>query len=77
MVLSDPFIIGYTWQDDTTQEEISKELSQLPKVPLGGFTNTFSHFNGNSRWALKSSVVLSVCDSNVFMETFVIVVFFY
>ncbi|XP_048040763.1 receptor-type tyrosine-protein phosphatase N2 isoform X3 [Megalobrama amblycephala] len=40
---------GYTWQDDTTQEVISKELSQLPKVPLGGFTNTFSHFNGNSR----------------------------
>ncbi|XP_051756528.1 receptor-type tyrosine-protein phosphatase N2 isoform X2 [Ctenopharyngodon idella] len=40
---------GYTWQDDTTQEVISKELSQLPKVPLGGFTNTFSRFNGNSR----------------------------
>uniref|UniRef100_A0A9J7Z8P3 Protein tyrosine phosphatase receptor type N2 n=1 Tax=Cyprinus carpio carpio TaxID=630221 RepID=A0A9J7Z8P3_CYPCA len=40
---------GYTWQDDTTQEVISKELSQLPKVPLEGFTNTFSHFNGNSR----------------------------
>ncbi|XP_042616440.1 receptor-type tyrosine-protein phosphatase N2-like isoform X1 [Cyprinus carpio] len=40
---------GYTWQDDTTQEVISKELSQLPKIPLEGFTNTFSHFNGNSR----------------------------
>ncbi|XP_016388814.1 receptor-type tyrosine-protein phosphatase N2 isoform X2 [Sinocyclocheilus rhinocerous] len=40
---------GYTWQDDTTQEVISKELSQLPKVPLEGFTNTFSRFNGNSR----------------------------
>ncbi|XP_052417608.1 receptor-type tyrosine-protein phosphatase N2 isoform X2 [Carassius gibelio] len=40
---------GYTWQDDTTQEVISKELSQLPKVPLEGFTNTFSHFRGNSR----------------------------
>ncbi|XP_016135474.1 receptor-type tyrosine-protein phosphatase N2-like isoform X3 [Sinocyclocheilus grahami] len=40
---------GYTWQDDTTQEVISKELSQLPKVRLEGFTNTFSRFNGNSR----------------------------
>ncbi|KAF4110964.1 receptor-type tyrosine-protein phosphatase N2 [Onychostoma macrolepis] len=40
---------GYTWQDDTTQEVISEELSQLPKVPLEGFTNTFSRFNGNSR----------------------------
>lgn len=49
MVLSVRFIIGYTWQDDTTQEVISKELSQLPKIPLEGFTNTFSHFNGNSR----------------------------
>ncbi|XP_057180248.1 receptor-type tyrosine-protein phosphatase N2 isoform X2 [Triplophysa rosa] len=34
---------GYTWQDDTTQEVISKELSQLPKVPLGRY------FTGNSR----------------------------
>ncbi|KAG1960454.1 receptor-type tyrosine-protein phosphatase N2 [Pimephales promelas] len=40
---------GYTWLDDTTQEVISKELSQLPKVPLGRFTNTFSIYNGNSR----------------------------
>ncbi|XP_016295432.1 receptor-type tyrosine-protein phosphatase N2-like [Sinocyclocheilus anshuiensis] len=46
---------GYTWQDDTTPEVISKELSQLPKVPLEGFTNTFSRFNGNSR-KLKEEV---------------------
>ncbi|XP_055062984.2 receptor-type tyrosine-protein phosphatase N2 [Misgurnus anguillicaudatus] len=39
---------GYTWQDDTTQEVISKELSQLPKVPFGRFKNTPSHFTGNS-----------------------------
>ncbi len=73
MVLSVRFIIGYTWQDDTTQEVISKELSQLPKVPLEGLTNTFSRFNGNSRWAPKSSVMFSIRDNNVFMETFVVV----
>lgn len=38
-----PFFVGYTWQDDTTQEVISKELSHLPKVPLGRY------FTGNSR----------------------------
>ncbi|XP_056317882.1 receptor-type tyrosine-protein phosphatase N2 [Danio aesculapii] len=40
---------GYTWQDDITQQVISKELSQLPRVSLGGFANTFPHFNDNSR----------------------------
>ncbi|XP_051959740.1 receptor-type tyrosine-protein phosphatase N2-like isoform X1 [Xyrauchen texanus] len=40
---------GYTWQDDTTQEVISRELSQLSKVTLGGYTNTFPHFTGKSR----------------------------
>ncbi|XP_051572472.1 receptor-type tyrosine-protein phosphatase N2-like [Myxocyprinus asiaticus] len=40
---------GYTWQDDTTQEVISKELSQLPKVPFGRYTNTLSRSTGNTR----------------------------
>lgn len=40
---------GYTWQDDTTQQVITKELAKLPKIPLRHLEASFADFPGTSR----------------------------
>ncbi|KAL2085592.1 hypothetical protein ACEWY4_018912 [Coilia grayii] len=40
---------GYTWQDDTTQQVITKELAKLPKIPLRHLEASFGDFPGTSR----------------------------
>ncbi|XP_030635009.1 receptor-type tyrosine-protein phosphatase N2 [Chanos chanos] len=40
---------GYTWQDGTTQQVISKELSKIPKIPLGRSESPFFGLASNSR----------------------------
>ncbi|XP_072543257.1 receptor-type tyrosine-protein phosphatase N2 [Salminus brasiliensis] len=39
---------GYTWQDDTTQQVISRELLALPKMPLRRLGNHFPTFRAQT-----------------------------
>ncbi|KAL7875478.1 hypothetical protein AOLI_G00104410, partial [Acnodon oligacanthus] len=42
---------GYTWQDDTTQQVISRELLALPKIPLRRLGSTFPAFSSGAQAA--------------------------